>query len=94
MIVGTWTINLQRNLTKLLTREYEPGCDVSHPSPGVVNRPSIASVVSSIDREATQYSALVGVQEPRQEIIANVGSMVRVCRLFHSAIRLAVAEWR
>ncbi|KAI0811262.1 Piwi domain-containing protein [Irpex lacteus] len=44
---------------------------------GVTNRPSVASVVSSIDAEATRYSALLSVQEPRTEIITEIKSMIQ-----------------
>lgn len=65
------------------------GCDVTHPSPGVTNRPSVASVVSSIDAEATRYSALLSVQEPRTEIITEIKSMIQVCSSL-SCVKLCV----
>lgn len=51
---------------------------MTHPSPGVKNRPSIASVVSSVDPEATRYHASLSVQGPRQEIITDIKSMLQV----------------
>lgn len=54
------------------------GCDVGHPSPGVTNRPSIASLVASVDENATRYVADVRVQAPRQETIIEIGDMIKV----------------
>ena len=44
------------------------GCDVTHPSPGVM-RPSVASLVASTDRELSKYRVEYAVQNPRTEII-------------------------
>lgn len=52
------------------------GCDVSHPAPGVRDRPSIASLVASIDPFATKYQASIRVQEPRQETIEELYQML------------------
>lgn len=52
--------------------------DVGHPSPGVMDQPSVASLVFSHDREGMCYEALTSVQPPRLEIIENLGSMVGV----------------
>lgn len=54
------------------------GCDVAHPSPGVKSRPSIASLVASVDEFATRYYTEVRVQAPRQETVDNVGGMIQV----------------
>lgn len=45
------------------------GIDVSHPGAGVHNRPSIASLVFSTDKEAMHYQARLCVQPPRTESI-------------------------
>ncbi|KAI0818690.1 Piwi domain-containing protein [Irpex lacteus] len=52
------------------------GCDISHPAPGVRNRPSIASLVASIDSVCTRYTAHVRCQEPRQEVIEDLKGML------------------
>lgn len=54
------------------------GCDVSHPAPGVGNRPSIASVVTSYNDTATRYNAYLDCQSPRQEVIEHLADMVLV----------------
>ncbi|KAF6176013.1 hypothetical protein GIB67_032636, partial [Kingdonia uniflora] len=52
------------------------GADVSHPQPGEGSSPSIAAVVTSLDRpEVTKYQALVATQAHRQEIISDLLSM-------------------
>ncbi|KAG0049752.1 argonaute 1 [Linnemannia elongata] len=52
------------------------GADVSHPSPGDTTRPSIASLVGSMDAKAARYAATVRVQTARTETIADLGGMV------------------
>ncbi|KAG0293797.1 Eukaryotic translation initiation factor 2C [Dissophora globulifera] len=52
------------------------GADVSHPAPTDKNRPSIASLVGSMDAMAARYSATVRVQTARTENIADLGGMV------------------
>ena len=55
-----------------------PGCDVSHPPPNVDTRPSVASVVASVDSRAAFYTAAIQVQPPRVEMIQNLRDMVWV----------------
>ncbi|KAF9168361.1 Eukaryotic translation initiation factor 2C [Actinomortierella ambigua] len=52
------------------------GADVSHPTPGDHHRPSIASLVGSMDSKAAHYAATVRVQTARTETIADLGGMV------------------
>ncbi|KAF9976844.1 Eukaryotic translation initiation factor 2C [Actinomortierella ambigua] len=52
------------------------GADVSHPTPGDHVRPSIASLVGSMDAKAAHYAATVRVQTARTETIADLGGMV------------------
>ncbi|CAK5279472.1 unnamed protein product [Mycena citricolor] len=52
------------------------GADVAHPGPGT-NRPSIASLVFSWDRDATKYIALTDIQAPRLEMIENLQSLMK-----------------
>ncbi|KAG0225036.1 eukaryotic translation initiation factor 2C, 2 [Mortierella sp. GBA43] len=52
------------------------GADVSHPPPNEHNRPSIASLVGSMDSRAARYAATVRVQTARTETIADLGGMV------------------
>ncbi|KAI0705837.1 Piwi-domain-containing protein, partial [Cytidiella melzeri] len=62
------------------------GCDVTHPSPGVANRPSVASLVFSVHPEATRYNAFLSVQEPRQELISDISSMMRKALQEHTSV--------
>ncbi len=55
------------------------GCDVTHPAPGVTTRPSVASLVASIDEGATRYRVYLDAQPPRQEMITSIASMLEVC---------------
>jgi eukaryotic translation initiation factor 2C len=52
------------------------GADVTHPGPGVHNRPSVASLTWSTDRDFALYNTASAVQEPRTEIIASLQAMV------------------
>ena len=49
---------------------------MSHPGPGVL-KPSIASLVFSVDKWATKYLAYTAVQHPRVEIVVHLGEMVK-----------------
>jgi len=51
------------------------GADVSHAAPDS-DRPSITGLVSSVDEHFCQYVASCNVQTPREEIIADLYSMV------------------
>eukprot|EP00794_Sanderia_malayensis_P004420 gene4420-5010_t len=53
------------------------GADVTHPGPGDDTKPSIAAVVGSIDAHPMHYCTSVRVQKHRQEMIAELSSMVR-----------------
>lgn len=48
------------------------GADVTHPAPQNKQHPSIAAVVASYNRSLTRYAAVIGVQNHREEIIANM----------------------
>ncbi|KDQ60875.1 hypothetical protein JAAARDRAFT_45615 [Jaapia argillacea MUCL 33604] len=71
-------VNLQAD--DLHLREFQRipsmiiGADVTHPDTPA--RPSIASMVSSYDNNATKYVASMSVQRPREEVIANIGTML------------------
>ncbi|KAJ8494715.1 hypothetical protein ONZ45_g13146 [Pleurotus djamor] len=54
------------------------GADVSHPGPGVMDRPSIASLVFSVDRHGTQYRSVSQMQPPRVEAIHHLERMVEM----------------
>ena len=54
------------------------GCDVTHPAPGVTNRPSVATLVASMDPFATKYHVYVSVQMPRQEIVTDIAVLLHV----------------
>ncbi|KAH9074742.1 ribonuclease H-like domain-containing protein [Lactarius deliciosus] len=51
------------------------GADVTHPGPGVRDRPSIASLVSSFDPTFSRYAAFTKVQAPRMEVIEELEDM-------------------
>ncbi|TFY63508.1 hypothetical protein EVJ58_g3223 [Rhodofomes roseus] len=53
------------------------GADIGHPGPGVSNRPSMTSLVTSLNDDCTQYAAFSAIQEPRVEIIANLQAMLK-----------------
>uniref|UniRef100_UPI00358EBEC2 protein argonaute-1-like isoform X1 n=1 Tax=Myxine glutinosa TaxID=7769 RepID=UPI00358EBEC2 len=53
------------------------GAEVTHPPAGDGKKPSIAAVVGSMDAHPSRYCATVRVQQHRQEIIQDLGSMVR-----------------
>jgi eukaryotic translation initiation factor 2C len=53
------------------------GADVTHPPAGDKTKPSIAAVVGSMDAHPSRYAATVRVQMHRQEIIAELCSMVK-----------------
>ena len=73
-----WT-QVDSCLFKLL----DTGCDVSHPPPNVDTRPSIASVVASVDNRACYYAARIRVQPPHVEMIEELEDMIWV-RLLRS----------
>ncbi|KAJ7121276.1 hypothetical protein C8R43DRAFT_959621 [Mycena crocata] len=52
------------------------GADISHPGPGD-NRPSVASLVWSLDESGARYCATTRVQAPRQEIITDLKELVK-----------------
>jgi eukaryotic translation initiation factor 2C len=54
------------------------GIDVTHPAPGSAkNAPSVAGMVASIDRYLGQWPGDLRIQEPRQEMVADLGSMLK-----------------
>ncbi|ORX53593.1 Piwi-domain-containing protein [Hesseltinella vesiculosa] len=53
------------------------GADVTHPSPGDMNRPSIASLTASMDSFASRYASTIRVQANRTEMIADLATMVK-----------------
>jgi len=53
------------------------GADVGHASPGL-QRPSLASVVFSVDPTFSRYQALARLQQRRTEVIADLKDMIMV----------------
>ncbi|KAJ1943853.1 hypothetical protein FBU59_002779 [Linderina macrospora] len=60
------------------------GCDVSHPGPGELDRPSIASVVGSVDFMGLRYTATLIQLPSRQELVGKLQEAIsRHLRLFY-----------
>lgn len=74
MIVGRWKRfhHFQRHLSPWIL-----GADVGHASPGV-HRPSLASIVFSVNDTFSRYHALAGLQQGRMEAIADLKKMMVV----------------
>lgn len=54
------------------------GIDVTHPSPGSSDRaPSVAGMVSSIDKHLGQWPGILSIQKARQEMVADLESMLK-----------------
>ena len=54
------------------------GIDVTHPSPGSAsNAPSVAGIVASVDQWLAQWPADLRIQTARQEMVADLGSMLK-----------------
>jgi hypothetical protein len=62
------------------------GADVQHPAPGAEGRPSFTAVVGSVDQMASKYVAASNLQVGRQELIADLQSMVKV-RVYFVLVR-------
>lgn len=62
------------------------GGDVTHPPPGDVRRPSIASLVGSMDSNGSRFASTVRVQGSRVENIVDLGTMTKeILRCFYQA---------
>lgn len=54
------------------------GIDVTHPSPGSSDRaPSVAGMVSSIDKHLGQWPGILSIQKARQEMVADLEGMLK-----------------
>lgn len=54
------------------------GIDVTHPSPGSApNAPSVSAIVASVDKWLGQWPAVLKVQRDRDEMVADLGGMIR-----------------
>ncbi|KAF9434815.1 argonaute 1 [Entomortierella beljakovae] len=75
--LGGMNSHLAGNMLPFLTSKPTilMGADVSHPPPGDTVRPSIASMVGSMDAKASRYSAAIRVQASRTETIADLSDM-------------------
>ena len=62
------------------------GADVTHPPPGDSTRPSIASLVGSMDSQGARYASAIRVQGSRVETIVDIGGMCKelLRAFFHS----------
>ena len=62
------------------------GADVTHPTSGDINRPSIASLVGSMDAQGARYASAVRVQGSRVENIEDIGGMCKeILRAFYQS---------
>eukprot|EP00190_Bangiopsis_sp_CCMP1999_P001622 CAMPEP_0198727390 /NCGR_PEP_ID=MMETSP1475-20131203/4137_1 /TAXON_ID= ORGANISM="Unidentified sp., Strain CCMP1999" /NCGR_SAMPLE_ID=MMETSP1475 /ASSEMBLY_ACC=CAM_ASM_001111 /LENGTH=854 /DNA_ID=CAMNT_0044489425 /DNA_START=87 /DNA_END=2651 /DNA_ORIENTATION=+ len=62
------------------------GADVTHPSPGATNQPSIAAMVGSVDRQMNRFSNSIRNQGGRKEIIEDIRVMfTELVREFQNA---------
>ncbi|KAH9901258.1 Piwi domain-containing protein [Cubamyces lactineus] len=52
------------------------GADVGHPGPGAAVRPSVTGLVASVDGAVSKLTSYANVQQPRQEIIEDLESMM------------------
>ncbi|KIM87566.1 hypothetical protein PILCRDRAFT_815121 [Piloderma croceum F 1598] len=74
---GLNSVTSSRALAELQQNKFMIfGADVGHPGAGMKNQPSVASMVWSFDNHAMKYAAFSSVQEPRQEHIEELGSMM------------------
>lgn len=53
------------------------GIDVTHPSPGSKNAPSVAGVVASVDRWLGQWPSVLSIQKSRKEMVTELGIMLK-----------------
>ncbi|KZO91074.1 Piwi-domain-containing protein [Calocera viscosa TUFC12733] len=66
------------------------GADTSHPRPGEGWKPTVAAIAFSVDRDVSKYNGTVTIQKGRQEIIANIVSMLRTAiTAFKKSARVA-----
>ncbi|KAI9140302.1 Piwi domain-containing protein [Paraphysoderma sedebokerense] len=64
------------------------GADVTHPSPGENEKPSIAAVVASMSQDGTRYSTQLRKQASRTEIIEDLDEMViALLKRFYTATK-------
>jgi len=62
------------------------GADVTHPPPGESTRPSIASLVGSMDSQGARFASAVRVQGSRVEVISDLKGMTQeLLRSFYLA---------
>ncbi|KAF9208010.1 Eukaryotic translation initiation factor 2C [Haplosporangium sp. Z 27] len=75
--LGGMNSHLAGNMLPFLTSKPTilMGADVSHPGPGDNIRPSIASLVGSMDAKASRYSAAIRFQTAKTETIADLSDM-------------------
>ncbi|KAI0345055.1 Piwi-domain-containing protein [Trametopsis cervina] len=90
---GTNNAFLYQALGDALHHTMVVGCDISHPAPGVRNRPSIAGLVASVDVNYAKYSAHVRCQDPRQEVIEDLaGMLIDAIESFRAAQKGAIPQ--
>ncbi|KAF9091483.1 argonaute 1 [Mortierella sp. AM989] len=84
--LGGMNSHLAGNMLPFLTSKPTilMGADVSHPPPGDTVRPSIATLVGSMDAKASRYSASIRIQAARTETIADLSDMgVELLKTFY-----------
>jgi hypothetical protein len=53
------------------------GIDVTHPSPGSNNAPSVAGMVASVDRWLGQWPAVLSIQKGKKEMVSELDVMLK-----------------
>ncbi|GBE81691.1 Protein argonaute [Sparassis crispa] len=77
-IGGINSVFVSPDAKQFLASTMVVGADVSHPGPGIFNRPSIASLVASMTPSMSVYRSQMRLQEPRHEIIKDLENMMLV----------------
>ncbi|KAH9951296.1 Piwi domain-containing protein [Amylocystis lapponica] len=75
--IGGINSHASHAVMKSLAGTMVVGADVGHPGPGITTRPSMTSLVASMDTYFTRYATYASIQNPRQEIIEDLGAMLK-----------------
>lgn len=75
--------NLSRRPSFLKGDVMIMGADVTHPGPSARDIPSFAAVTASHDQDFFKYNTVIQVQPPTQEVIVDVGDIVKSQLKYH-----------